>query len=180
MTEVPGLFSTDGYVWIGERSSTEIADVILKRLPTSAETQSEKTPVSPGEQQFALPNSSPVVVKATGDETASNPIVCPMVLVKHRDESRRFCLQMQNLIATRDAIKTILAVKELATNDLELTDFAIAGAKDKDFAQGIEPKKAVFFRIGAGVPDREYTIQIKVGTSKGDILVGQCRIRVVA
>jgi len=32
MTEVPGLFSTDGYVWIGDRSPTDIAEVILERL----------------------------------------------------------------------------------------------------------------------------------------------------
>ncbi len=32
MTEIPGLFSTDGYVWIGERSPREVADLILQRL----------------------------------------------------------------------------------------------------------------------------------------------------
>ena len=31
-TEIPGLFSTDGYVWIGERSPREVADVILQRM----------------------------------------------------------------------------------------------------------------------------------------------------
>lgn len=31
-TEVPGLFSIDGYVWIGERSPQTIADVIIRRL----------------------------------------------------------------------------------------------------------------------------------------------------
>ena len=31
-TEVPGLFSTDGYVWIAERSAQEVADLILARL----------------------------------------------------------------------------------------------------------------------------------------------------
>jgi len=31
-TEVPGLFSIDGYVWIGERPPEEIAKVILQRL----------------------------------------------------------------------------------------------------------------------------------------------------
>ena len=32
MTEIPGLFSIDGYVWIGERPAEEIANVILQRL----------------------------------------------------------------------------------------------------------------------------------------------------
>ncbi len=32
MTEIPGLFSTDGYVWIGDRSADEIAILILQRL----------------------------------------------------------------------------------------------------------------------------------------------------
>lgn len=31
-TEIPGLFSTDGYVWIGERPASEIADLIFQRL----------------------------------------------------------------------------------------------------------------------------------------------------
>jgi len=31
-TEIPGLFSIDGYVWIGDRSAEEIAGVILERL----------------------------------------------------------------------------------------------------------------------------------------------------
>lgn len=30
-TEVPGLFSTDGYVWIGDRPPDQIADLILER-----------------------------------------------------------------------------------------------------------------------------------------------------
>jgi TIR domain len=30
-TEIPGLFSTDGYIWIGDRSPREIADRILER-----------------------------------------------------------------------------------------------------------------------------------------------------
>lgn len=36
MTEIPGLFSTDGYVWIDNRSPLEIAAVILKRLDVNA------------------------------------------------------------------------------------------------------------------------------------------------
>ena len=48
-TEIPGLFSTDGYVWIGGRSPEEIADLILQRLQVNAG------------QPSALPPSSPVV-----------------------------------------------------------------------------------------------------------------------
>lgn len=36
MTEIPGLFSTDGYVWIDNRSPQEIATIILKRLEVNA------------------------------------------------------------------------------------------------------------------------------------------------
>lgn len=36
MTEIPGLFSTDGYVWIDNRTPLEIAAVILKRLYVNA------------------------------------------------------------------------------------------------------------------------------------------------
>ena len=32
MTEVPGLFSHDGYIWIDDRTPEQIAEVILKRL----------------------------------------------------------------------------------------------------------------------------------------------------
>jgi hypothetical protein len=131
-------------------------------------------------QPIALPKITQVQAPTIGDGVKSNPIVCADVHVKHRDESRRFCVQMQKALAARDAIKTIHSVKELSTRDLELGEFAIAGAKDRDFAPGVEPKKAVFFRVGAGIPDREYTIEVKVGTNKGDIIVSQCRIRVVA
>jgi hypothetical protein len=31
-TEIPGLFSTSGYVWVGDREPEEIADLILQRL----------------------------------------------------------------------------------------------------------------------------------------------------
>lgn len=35
-TEIPGLFSTDGYVWIGGRPPAEIADLILQRMGINA------------------------------------------------------------------------------------------------------------------------------------------------
>lgn len=35
-TEIPGLFSTDGYVWIDSRSPQEIADLILQRIGIGA------------------------------------------------------------------------------------------------------------------------------------------------
>lgn len=35
-TEIPGVFSIDGYVWIGGRSAQEIADLILQRLQINA------------------------------------------------------------------------------------------------------------------------------------------------
>lgn len=44
-TEIPGLFSTDGYVWIDTRSPQEIAKVILARLGITAPvTQAVTTP----------------------------------------------------------------------------------------------------------------------------------------
>ena len=35
-TEIPGLFSTDGYVSVGDRTPEEIARLILQRLETNA------------------------------------------------------------------------------------------------------------------------------------------------
>src|SRR6185295_5653031 len=32
MTEIPGLFSGDGYIWVPDRSPQQIADLILERL----------------------------------------------------------------------------------------------------------------------------------------------------
>jgi hypothetical protein len=46
-TEIPGLFSTDGYVWIGGRSPQEIADLILQRLQVNAGQPSASPPSSP-------------------------------------------------------------------------------------------------------------------------------------
>ena len=46
-TEIPGLFSTDGYVWIGGRSPQEIADLILQRLHINAGQPSASPPSSP-------------------------------------------------------------------------------------------------------------------------------------
>jgi hypothetical protein len=58
-TEIPGLFSTDGYVWIGNRSPLEVADLILQRMqgntatpgitspPAPAATSSTSTPAQP-------------------------------------------------------------------------------------------------------------------------------------
>ncbi len=48
-TAIPGLFSTDGYVWIGGRSPQEIADLILQRSQVNAG------------QPSVSPSSSPVV-----------------------------------------------------------------------------------------------------------------------
>ncbi|HKH43896.1 MAG TPA: TIR domain-containing protein [Thermoanaerobaculia bacterium] len=51
-TEIPGLFSTDGYIWIGERSPKDIADRILERwqrdfgLPAAQDTAPDP-PVEP-------------------------------------------------------------------------------------------------------------------------------------
>jgi len=62
-TEVPGLFSIDGYVWIGDRSPQEIADLILQRMeinarhtpapaPSGTTTSPTPTPSSPGLQTW--------------------------------------------------------------------------------------------------------------------------------
>lgn len=45
-TEIPGLFSTDGYAWIGGRSPQEIADLILQRLQINAGQPSPSSPSS--------------------------------------------------------------------------------------------------------------------------------------
>jgi len=44
-TEIPGLFSTDGSVWIGGRSPEQIAQVIVKRwrLRSSREFEGHHT-----------------------------------------------------------------------------------------------------------------------------------------
>jgi len=42
-TEIPGLFSTDGYAWIGNRPADEIAKLILQRLE-SAESEAQTGP----------------------------------------------------------------------------------------------------------------------------------------
>lgn len=44
-TEIPGLFSTDGYIWISERPPEEIAQLILKRLGITKPT--DCTPNTP-------------------------------------------------------------------------------------------------------------------------------------
>jgi hypothetical protein len=62
-TEIPGLFSIDGYVWIGGRTPQEIADLILQRMninashtpappPSSTSTSPMATPPSPGLQTW--------------------------------------------------------------------------------------------------------------------------------
>jgi hypothetical protein len=117
--------------------------------------------------------------EAPSIEEPENPIACPTILVKHSRESKRWCVDMRNLILTGDSINVIHAIKELVTNDLELTEFSIAEGKDHNFAEGIEPRKAVFFRVGAGVAGGQYTIEVTVGTLNGDVHVGQCRLRVV-
>ena len=53
-TEIPGLFSTDGYVWIGNRTPHEVADVILQRLQINPETSVPTQPVPPTPPSAAL------------------------------------------------------------------------------------------------------------------------------
>lgn len=43
-TEIPGMFSIDGYVWIGGRSPAEIADLILQRMRINAGQISAASP----------------------------------------------------------------------------------------------------------------------------------------
>lgn len=40
-TQIPGLFSTDGYVWIGARSSEEIAELIIERRRLNRTSRAE-------------------------------------------------------------------------------------------------------------------------------------------
>jgi hypothetical protein len=46
-TEIPGLFSTDGYVWIGGRPPAEIADLILQRMGINAGQVPVSAPARP-------------------------------------------------------------------------------------------------------------------------------------
>ena len=67
-TEIPGLFSTDGYVWIGDRQPQEIAQVILQRLslnqstdvfPTAESKSDNKTQIKLAKIQVAkLPHTN--------------------------------------------------------------------------------------------------------------------------
>ena len=43
-TEIPGLFSTDGYVWIGDRKPEEIADLILQRYRALSDASTPEVP----------------------------------------------------------------------------------------------------------------------------------------
>jgi hypothetical protein len=47
-TEIPGLFSTDGSVWIGDRSPEQIAQVIVRRwrLNTSQRASTASSPAA--------------------------------------------------------------------------------------------------------------------------------------
>ena len=46
-TEIPGLFSIDGYVWVGGRSPQEIADLILQRMESNARHAPAAPPSTP-------------------------------------------------------------------------------------------------------------------------------------
>ncbi|MCP5134876.1 MAG: TIR domain-containing protein [Gammaproteobacteria bacterium] len=56
-TEIPGLFSTDGYVWIGGRSPQEIADLILQRLQINAGSPPPSSPPSPPKLSVPPPHA---------------------------------------------------------------------------------------------------------------------------
>ncbi|HKH43434.1 MAG TPA: TIR domain-containing protein [Thermoanaerobaculia bacterium] len=45
-TKIPGLFSTDGYIWIGDRSASDIAGLILQRLGVGT-TPDPSPPIEP-------------------------------------------------------------------------------------------------------------------------------------
>jgi tetratricopeptide (TPR) repeat protein len=58
-TEIPGLFSTDGYVWISERPPEEVADLILARLELNTGAAADATArVSAGPKPIHLPYPS--------------------------------------------------------------------------------------------------------------------------
>jgi hypothetical protein len=57
-TDIPGLFSTDGYVWLGERGSQEIAQPILERM--SAGSQSPPSSITPTPRGCLRRSTSPI------------------------------------------------------------------------------------------------------------------------
>ena len=59
-TAIPGLFSTDGYVWIGGRSPQEIVDLILQRMGINAGQVPVSAPLRPPVSP-APPSPSPAL-----------------------------------------------------------------------------------------------------------------------
>jgi TIR domain len=69
-TEIPGLFSTDGYAWIGNRSPQDVANLILQRMqfsapeaaaPTSTASSTSGAP-TPAQSARPAPRSSALVL----------------------------------------------------------------------------------------------------------------------
>jgi tetratricopeptide (TPR) repeat protein len=72
--EIPGLFSTDGYVWIDSRSPLEIAAIILKRLEINANsiTVSLPAPVSPALPVQAITSNTSAQSTAQSSSTPAD------------------------------------------------------------------------------------------------------------
>jgi energy-coupling factor transporter ATP-binding protein EcfA2 len=54
-TEIAGLFSTDGYVWIGDRNSDQVAELILERLVGDSTSRGHRKSSLSGENLGAVP-----------------------------------------------------------------------------------------------------------------------------
>jgi pimeloyl-ACP methyl ester carboxylesterase len=76
-TEIPGLFSIDGYVWIGDRGPEAIANLIVERSrisrAISSDPTSGKTSIVPATRPVSFPGpyQPPIVISVHGILTAA-------------------------------------------------------------------------------------------------------------
>jgi hypothetical protein len=76
-TEIPGLFSTDGYVWLGDgRDPREVADLILKRWQIEAGQPPDARPPPPPSPP-STSSSSPPARRAPSGARRSWPCSTP-------------------------------------------------------------------------------------------------------
>jgi len=73
-TEIPGLFSIDGYVWIGNRTGQQVADLILQRMQLNAEFRvSTPTTATPAPSPQIAPTAPATALTICSGERRSWP-----------------------------------------------------------------------------------------------------------